>query len=88
MDTYGHIPLHYAAYNDVPEEIVILLVCEYPEGVSHKRFMDERTPHAFAEHKKAPKGVLDILSLSPQEVRPILPYDFASLPPTPPRSLI
>ncbi|GMH94448.1 hypothetical protein TrST_g2727 [Triparma strigata] len=68
VDTYGQIPLHYAAYNKVPEEILIRLICEFPESVITKRYLDERTPLDFASHQGAVDVIIELLSLTPEEV--------------------
>lgn len=68
VDTYGQIPLHYAAYNKVPEEILIRLICEFPASVTTKRYLDERTPLDFATHQNAQEVVIELLNLTPEEI--------------------
>ena len=63
VDTYGQIPLHYAAYNKVSEEILIRLICEFPESVITKRYLDERTPLDFASHQGAEGVIIEVRSL-------------------------
>ena len=44
------------------------MLCEYPEAVVTERYMDNRTPKDFADHKNAPEVIIDLLSLTPTQI--------------------
>ena len=67
-DTYGQLPLHYACYNNISEEICIRMMCEYPEAATIQRYMDGRTPLDFAKLKNAPEAVIELLSMTKVDI--------------------
>ena len=63
-DSFGWLPLHYACANDASEEVLTLLVAEFPESTTSvdKR---KRTPLHFAlgrTERPADRGIVVLLS--------------------------
>ena len=68
VDTYGQLPLHYASFNNITEEICIRMMCEYPEAATTQRFLDDRTPLDFAKLRDAPEAIIELLSMTKEDI--------------------